>query len=265
MNNKIYQKTLEMIPPLSLLLLWELFVLIAVLDARFFPAPHVILISLWEQITLGYYWHDVSSSLIRITLGFVIGSVVGVAIGISIGISSLCRALFEPIVAATFPIPKLALMPLIILLFGLDELGKVIVIAIGVLFPVIIQTTAGISNVDQTYKEVAYNYGASRWNYFKTVALPAAAPSIFIGLKLGSGMAILLIVAAEMQGASAGIGYRIWSAYSLFDIPTMFVALSTIALLGYLSYTVIEKLEHRVISWHRSPQKERDASGKNKD
>jgi NitT/TauT family transport system permease protein len=220
---------------------WEILVRINVLDSRFFPAPTTILGAIWEMINSGVLFSDVRISLYRILGGFLLGTIPGVIIGLTMGLF--------PIVAATYPIPKLALMPLIMILLGLTEFEKMVIIALGTFFLVLMNTLAGVVNLDKIYMDVAKNYGASKKDYYLTVALPGALPMIFTGLELGMGMALLLIVAAEMNGASEGIGYRIWESYSIFNIPEMFVSFIVMSLLGYIFTIALDELERVIIPW----------------
>jgi NitT/TauT family transport system permease protein len=154
-------------------------------------------------------------------------------------------------IQATYPIPKLAIMPLILLIFGLGESSKVFTIGIGVFYLVVINSMAGVLHIEKIYLDVAKNFGASRKDFYLTVALPGALPMIFTGLKLGMGMALILVVAAEMSAAKAGVGWMIWRAYDMFAIEQMFVALMVLSVLGYLFSILLDIAEHWVIPWKR--------------
>ncbi|UOF90370.1 ABC transporter permease [Fodinisporobacter ferrooxydans] len=249
MTEKQRKRLMMVISPIVLLVIWELLVRIGVLNAMFFPAPSTIVQAYIKAIATGQIAIDLKSSMLRVILGFFAGAVPGVILGLSMGLFPIVRAIFEPIVATLYPIPKLALMPLIMLIFGLGEKEKVIVIMLGVIFPVVINTAAGVLNLDKRYMDVAKNFGASKFNYYCTVAIPGSLSMIFTGLRLGIGMAVLLLVAAEMHGASAGIGYRIWTSYDLFDITTMFVSFGLLALLGYIATVLVDEVEVRLIPW----------------
>lgn len=249
LSNKSKQRILTILSPLGLLILWEVLVRVNLLDSRFFPTPTTILATMWEMIKSGILFSDLKISLYRIFGGFLIGAIPGLIIGLTMGLFPIVKILLDPIVAATYPIPKLALMPLIMILLGLTELEKMVIIALGTFFLVLINTVAGVVNLDKIYMDVAKNYGASKKEYYLTVALPGALPMIFAGMKLGMGMALLLIVAAEMNGASAGIGYRIWESYSIFNIPEMFVSFIIMSLLGYIFTIALDELERIIIPW----------------
>ena len=251
LSNRAKNRILTIVSPLAILIVWEIFVKVHLLDSRFFPAPSTIVVTMWEMIKNGILLSDLKISLYRIFGGFLIGAIPGLIIGLTMGLFPVVKIILDPIVAATYPIPKLALMPLIMILLGLTELEKMVVIALGTFFLVLMNTVAGVVNLEKIYMDVAKNYGASKKDYYLTVALPGALPMIFTGFKLGMGMALLLIVAAEMNGAAAGIGYRIWESYSIFNIPEMFVSFIAMSILGYVFTIMLDEIERIVVPWKR--------------
>lgn len=244
------RRILSVISPVVLLVIWEILVRTYLLDSRFFPAPSRVLQSLWKMIYSGLLVSDLAISLERIFGGFLLGAVPGLLIGLTMGLFPVAKAVLDPVIAATYPIPKLAIMPLIMIIFGLTELEKMVVIAVGTFFMILINTVAGVVNLDRSYWDIAKNYGSSTVNYYFKVAFPGALPMIFAGIKLGMGMALLLIVAAEMNGATGGIGYRLWESYAIFDMPVMFASLIVMALLGYIFTILLDELERLVIPWN---------------
>src|SRR5436305_10087365 len=142
------------------------------------------------------------------------------------------RAAIQPLVDATFSIPKIAILPLFIMIFGIGEESKYAIIAVAVIYLVLINTVAGVKNIDKIYLDVGKNYHASRLMMFTDVALPGALPMIVAGLKLGMGVALLVIVAAEFVGAKNGLGYLIWTSWQVFQVEKMYVGLVLIALVG---------------------------------
>lgn len=249
MNHTFFIRTLSFLSPLSLLLIWELLARVEILDIRLLSCPSYILQTFFPLLMSGELLHHTWVSMQRVLWGFVAGSLPGIFLGISMGLSPVLRSALEPMIAATYPIPKLALMPLILLIFGLGETSKIFTIAIGVFYLVVINTMAGVLNIEKIYLDVAKNFGASRRDFYITVALPGALPMIFASLKLGMGMALILIVAAELSAAKAGIGWMIWRAYDMFDIEQMFVALMMLSVLGYLFSLLLDKIEGWVVPW----------------
>jgi len=242
-------KVLAFLSPSLLLLLWEIFARLGFIDVRLFSSPVMIFKTMLPMLYSGELLYHTFISAQRILLGFLTGAVPGVILGLSMGLFPPVRASLMPMVAATFPIPKLAIMPLILIIFGLGEASKIFTIAIGVFYLVLINTMAGVLNIDDIYLDVAKNFGATPFQFYSTVAFPGALPMIFAGFKLGMGTALLLIVAAELSAAKAGVGWMVWRAYDMFDIEKMFVALITMAFLGYIFSYLLDMIERMVIPW----------------
>jgi NitT/TauT family transport system permease protein len=242
-------RILALLSPVLILLLWEIGVAVGIINGIFFPPPSKIAVTFWEMTKTGQIFTDLYVSVLRIIVGFFLGAIPGLIIGLSMGLFRPVLIILRPIVSATYPIPKLALMPLIILIFGFGETQKVVTIALGTFFMVLINTMAGVLNLDKIYLDVAKNFGASRRDFYLRVALPGALPLIFTGVELGMGMALLLIVAAEMQGAISGIGYRIWASQAVFNVKEMFVAFILISILGYVFAELLAAMQRRFVPW----------------
>jgi len=243
------ERMLSIFSPILLLLLWEVMVQTTLLDKRFFPAPSSIVGTFSNLITSGELWKHLTASISRIGVGFVMGTIPAILLGITMGLFRWPRAFFSPMVASLYPIPKIAILPLIMLIFGLGEMSKYVIIAIGVFFLVLYNTWAGVMNIPSIYLDVGKNFGASRLQFYWTIAIPGALPLIFTGLKLAAGVALLIIVAAEFVGAKTGIGYLIWQSWQTFSVETMYVGLVVIAILGYLVSLMMDELEHFLIPW----------------
>ena len=249
LHSNVVTNTLSVLSPLSLLLVWEACARVGVVDTRLLSSPTQIFQSLLPLLGSGELLYNTLVSMQRVLLGFVAGAVPGILLGMSMGISPLVRSAVEPMIQATYPIPKLAIMPLILLIFGLGETSKVFTIGIGVFYLVVINTMAGVLHIEKIYMDVAKNFGAGRLDFYLTVAFPGALPMIFTGLKLGMGMALILVVAAEMSAAKAGVGWMIWRAYDMFAIEQMFVALIVLSVLGYVFSIFLDILERWVVPW----------------
>jgi ABC-type nitrate/sulfonate/bicarbonate transport system permease component len=240
---------LSIVSPLALLLLWDVLVRVGVIDARFFPAPSTVATTLWAMAKSGELWLNTQASLIRLFWGFLVGGIPALGLGIAMGLSPLLRAIVEPLIAATYPIPKSAIMPLILLIFGLGEASKIAMVAIGVFFPVAMNAVTGVLEINKIYLDVGRNYQANRWQVFRTIALPGALPFIMTGIKLGVGLGLILIAISEMLGAKSGLGYLIWNAWQILDVNVMYVGLFMIALLGFLFTHVLNALERWIVPW----------------
>lgn len=235
--------------PILLLLVWELAAQFKMIDVRFFPAPSTILRTLFKLAGSGLLWDNTWASLQRLFWGTVFGGVPALALGIAMGLYRPLRAAVDPLISATYPVPKSAILPLILLIFGLGEASKVVMVAIGVFYPVCINAVAGVLEINRIYLDVGKNFKASRWQVFRTIALPGALPFIMSGIKLGIGMGLILIAIAEMIGAKSGLGYMIWNAWEILAVETMYVGLIMIAVIGFLLSLALTELERLLIPW----------------
>jgi NitT/TauT family transport system permease protein len=235
--------------PVGLLLAWELAARFGIIDVRFFPAPSAIIAVMIRMGASGELLEHILISMQRITLGFLLGGIPAIILGIVMGISRPVRALIDPLIVATYPIPKSSILPFILLIFGLGEMSKVVMVAIGVFFPVAINATAGVLQIPPIYLDVGKSFKAGRWDTFRTIALPGALPFIMTGVKLGAGLALILIAVAEMVGAKSGIGYMIWSAWETFAVAKMYVGLFVIALIGFAISILLNEVERWLIRW----------------
>lgn len=242
---------LSIASPVVLLLLWELASRSGMVDARFFPAPSGVLIALARGLMGAELWGHIGISLSRILIGFFIGAIPAVLLGLAMGLSAVVRAIVQPLVDATFPVPKLAILPLFILIFGLGEASKYMVLAVAVFFIVLVNTAAGVKAIDQTQLEVGASFGANRIIMFFDIALPGAAPFILSGLKLGMNVALLVIVAVEFTGATSGIGYLIWNSWQVFKVEQMYVGLVVTALFGFGFAGLFAALDRLAMPWKR--------------
>jgi NitT/TauT family transport system permease protein len=164
------------------------------------------------------------------------------------------KAFADPIIAATYPIPKISLLPLLLVIFGIGETSKVVTVAIAGFFLVLITTAHGVTQIDHVLIQAAENYGARRWNLFTKVILPASMPSIFTGLRLALGVSLLIIVAAEFVAANRGIGYLIWISWSTLSVGKMYAGLIIIAFLGVLFTSGLEFAGRKLMPWSKDIQ-----------
>jgi len=229
------QRLLSFLSPLGLLVLWELLVLLGVLDGRFFPPPSKILVKFYALTASGELIRHTLASLLRILAGLVVGTLPAILIGTMMGLSRWVQTVLDPIIAAVYPIPKIAVLPLVMLFFGFGETSKVAVIAIAVFFPVIINTFVGVANIDRIY--------------LVRVVFPGSIPMVFAGIRLAVGIAFIVIVAAEFVAAKSGLGYMIWSSWEFMQVDRMFVGLIVIGALGVLSTQLLRELERWLIPW----------------
>jgi ABC-type nitrate/sulfonate/bicarbonate transport system permease component len=235
--------------PLLLLLIWEIVVRIHLLDARFFPAPSSVIEELIVLLQSGQLFIDIGWTLSRVVIGTLLGTIPGVILGILLGLSPIVRAFVQPAISALYPVPKIALFPLVMLMFGIGEASKWIIVAVAVFFQVFYSTLAGVVNIDRIYLDVASNFKASRWQTFCTVAIPGALPFIFTGFQLGVGMALIVVVIAENFGTQVGVGFLIWRSWQIFEVRDMYVGLIVVALMGYCFQLLQQRLQKAIIPW----------------
>ncbi|MBR4847486.1 MAG: ABC transporter permease [Phascolarctobacterium sp.] len=246
---KSYPNWVSIVSILCLLAVWELICQSGVISSLFLPAPTAIISALLQMIADGEIGVSLAASLYRILAGFFIGSLVGLAVGLVTGTSALMDKIGTPIVNAIYPIPKIALLPLFILWLGIGELSKVTIIALGVFFPVAMNTYSGVKNVDTLLLKVAASFNASWWMTMKSVVLPNALPMIFAGLRLAAGTSLLLLVAAEMIAAQVGIGALILHYGDLMITDRLMAGVIVLSLLGLVFNLILQFLERKAIPW----------------
>ncbi|TWS97316.1 ABC transporter permease [Reyranella sp. CPCC 100927] len=243
------EKALGILSPLLILVLWEIVVRAGLLDARIVPAPSMILETFKSLIESGELARHVGVSLTRVFVGLLLGAMPGLVVGTLMGLSPMTRAIVSPIVASLYPIPKIAIFPLVMAIFGIGELSKYVLVAIAVFFFMAINSFAGVANVDRIYWDVGRSFGVSRSRAILTIALPGALPMILAGLRLSLGVSLLVLVGAEFVGAKSGIGYLVWNSWQVFDVESMYAGIVVIGLLGWAFFAVLDELERRLVPW----------------
>jgi NitT/TauT family transport system permease protein len=242
---------LGLIAPLLLVLLWETASRRGWLNPLFFPPPSDVAKTWWGQLRDGVLADDIRISLRRLALGFVLGAVPGVALGMAAGLWQPVRAAVLPAVTALYPIPRIAILPLVLVVFGIGESGKLFMIAFSVFFLMLLQTMAGVRGIEPVMLDVARSLRASRWRQYWTVAFPGALPAIFTGIRLALGFALIVIVGTEFLASRTGVGARIWLAYQVLDIETLYAGLLTTALIGWALSLLVDVAERAALPWRR--------------
>ncbi len=245
------ERALTILSPLAVLLLWQAASNMGLIDQRYVPSPVAIAEAGWNLAVSGELGRHIAASLKRLAIGFVLGAVPGVLVGMAMGLNRWLRALIDPLVAALYPIPKIAILPLLMLLFGLGDTSKVAVVAMSVLFLTIISTTVGVVQIDRIYFDVARNFGTPWHKLFQRIILPGALPEVFAGLRISMGVSLVVLVGAEFvaSGSRIGIGYLIWSSWETLMVENMFVGIIVITILGVVSTFLLHELERLLIPW----------------
>ena len=248
-SSKARERLLYLISPIGLLMLWQLLLMAGLGDRRFIPAPSDIAVRFWQMIASGELGWHVAVTLYRVVAGFLLGTIPGIAIGLLMAMFRPVRIFFDPLIAALFPIPKIALMPLLLLAFGFGDASKVVLVAIAVFFPVIVNTYVGAANIEKIYWDVARNYGASQSVMFRRIVFFGALPMIFAGLRIALAVSFIVLVASEFVATKSGIGYLIWNSWELLQVDVMFVGIVSVGVLGLIATALLQELERKVIPW----------------
>lgn len=235
--------------PLLVLGIWEVLARAGQLDPIFWPAPSTLWETLQDLIAEDDLLGDIQITLLRILGGFLLGAIPGVALGLAMGLFWPVRVFFMPLAAAIYAVPKIAVLPLVIIAFGIGETSKLVIVAISIFFLVVLNTMGGVLAIDPSYRDVARNLGASRLELFTTIALPGALPSIFTGLRLALGFALIVIVGTEFLSPGRGVGYLIWESYQTLQIKAMLIGLIVTGLMGWALTLLIDVVERIAIPW----------------
>jgi ABC-type nitrate/sulfonate/bicarbonate transport system permease component len=230
---------------------WEAIVRWRGIAPIFLPAPSSIAWYAWRMLADGSMERHLGVTLLRIFAGFLVAAVSGVALGLLMGMSRIVYRIADIWIAALYPLPKISLIPLLIIWFGTGETYRVVISAITAFFPIAMSTYAGIRQVDRGLIKAAQDLGASARQIQLKVVIPAALPSILSGLQLGMGVAIILIVAAEMIGGSSqsGMGYLLISAGQVMETEKVFAALVMLALMGAAIIKLQQWVDRKVAPW----------------
>lgn len=219
------------------------------ISALTLPRPSDVLQTFSELYSSGLLFQHLGPSLSRLAVGAALGVSLGIGTGLLMGLFSFIRAGLVPLVAAIFPIPKIALLPLFVIWFGIDEGSKYALIAFGTFTPTVVATYAAVDNVDRTLIRMGQSFGLSWLSIVRKIVLPGAMPGILAGLRISLAIAIILLVAAEMLGAEYGIGAYILEAGALYDLERLFAGVVILSVLGVLFSAIIGWIERRVLNW----------------
>ena len=233
----------------GLVLLWQALASAGWIDTRFLPPPLAIAGALKQLALSGELWRHVGASLQRLLIGWSLGTASGLVLGFAIGLLTLARSPGMAVVSALFPIPKIALVPLFIIWFGIGEGSKVATLAFGVFFPTVINVAAGIDALPRGLVRMGQAFGLSRWAILWKIVLPGLVPALLSSVRVTSSIAIILLVAAEMIGAERGIGAFVLQAGNLYDTDNLLAGIVVLSALGLGVAGVLGFLEKRLLRW----------------
>jgi NitT/TauT family transport system permease protein len=229
--------------------LWQLAGSAGWVNPLFLPAPSAIVRAIWQLAVSGALWHHLSYSVMRIGTGWILGTVAGVIVGFSIGLSSLARGVGITFISALFPIPKIALLPLLILWLGIGEEPKIATIALGVFFSTAISVYSGVDAVPRNLIRMAQSFNVPFHSIVRRVIWPGALPSVLAGFRITASVALLLVVSAEMIGAEFGIGAFVLQAGNLMQTDQLLAGVVILSLFGLAVGKLINLLETRLLHW----------------
>jgi sulfonate transport system permease protein len=240
--------------PILLLAVWQAASTFGMLSTAVLPSPLAVADAAWRLTLSGELPRNVEISFLRAIAGLVVGGGIGFVLGLANGLSDLSERLTDSTVQMIRNVPHLAMIPLVILWFGIDEGAKLFLVAFGVFFPLYLNTFHGIRTVDRGLIEMARSYGLSGWRLYREVILPGALPSIMVGLRYALGLMWVLLIVAETISASSGIGYMTMNAREFLQTDIMLVGILMYALLGKLADVAARRLERVCLRWHPSYQ-----------
>jgi len=232
-----------------MLALWQLAGSLSLVNPLFLPTPLAICRAIYQLAVSGALWHHLSWSLMRIGIGWVLGTVAGVAVGFGIGLFTVARSVGITLISALFPIPKIALLPLLILWLGIGEEPKIATIALGVFFSTAISVYSGVDAVPRNLIRMAQSFNVPFEAIVRRVIWPGALPSILAGFRITASVALLLVVSAEMIGAEYGIGAFVLQAGNLMQTDQLLAGVVILSLFGLAVGKLINLLEARLLHW----------------
>jgi sulfonate transport system permease protein len=253
-TRRALQAVAAWIVPVLVLGLWEYASRVGLLSARVLPEPWAVIEAAWHLLRTGELWANLKVSAWRAFVGLAIGGGFGLGLGLIVGLSRPMELALDTTLQMLRNIPPLAMIPLVILWFGIDEGAKLFLVALGVFFPIYLNTMHGIRSVEPALIEMARSYGLSGWRLYRDVILPGAMPSILVGLRYALGLMWVLLIVAETISASSGIGYMTMNAREFLQTDVVLVGILLYALLGKLADMAARALERVCLRWHPSYQ-----------
>ncbi|HET6363287.1 MAG TPA: ABC transporter permease [Gemmatimonadota bacterium] len=223
--------------------------MLGLLPGLYFPPPTAITRKLVELFADGTLPRNLGMSLYRMVVGLLIGTGLGFLGGVVMGRSAALRRITDPIVGAVYPIPKIAILPLVMIFLGIGESSKLFVISIGAFFPMLISTLAGVLQIPSIYFEVAANYGTGRKRLLTRVILPASMPTVLGGLRIALNSVMHVTIAIEVVAAVTGLGALVWFSWETFDVEKLYATLVVIAVLGIGATHLVNRLSRGLVPW----------------
>lgn len=249
-SDNIAAKASPWVVPVGLIVVWQLAAQAGWLSSRILPEPLAVLRAAWTLAESGELWTHVKTSAWRALSAFAIGGGAGLLLGLLTGTFRKAEILLDTTIQMVRNIPALALIPLVILWFGIDEMAKLFLVSVGVFFPVYLNTFHGIRSVDKGLIEMAKSYGLSGWPLYRDVILPGSLPSILVGVRFSLGLVWVLLIVSETISAQSGIGYMTMNAREFLQTDVVLVGILLYALLGKFADVLARTVERIALRWH---------------
>lgn len=248
-RRRILEISLGVGVPLALLILWEVSARLGWINELYFPAPSASIVRGVQMIADGSMLGDLGVTVYRVLVGYVVGSLVGFVAGVVLGVSRMVRKALEPMLSALYTVPKLAILPIFLSIFGFGDAPILAIVGITVFFYVWIYTMEAVVAIPSGYIDAARSFEVGRWTMFRHVILPASLPAVAVGLRVAVGVALLVAIASEFIIGGSGIGFLIFNARSLFRLEEAYAGIVVAALIGVILQGIITWLGHRFTPW----------------
>lgn len=219
-------------------------------NSLLFVSPFRITDSLSNYVFSPLFFSDLLSTIGRASLGLLFACLIAIPTGLVLGLNQDAFRLIDPFISAFFPLPKILILPFLILILGLSDLSAIFLVTISAFFPILVSTIRGIQEIDKNYFELAKSLGAQKLLFIKKIVLPGSMPSILNGVRIGGNTALLMAIVSEMLISTNGIGYRIWFAWQTLNIANMYSVFIVIVMLGLLANLVLLKIASLLTPWN---------------
>jgi NitT/TauT family transport system permease protein len=238
-----------LISPLAISLLWELLVALGILRSTYLPPPSQVAPHLVALLAGGELWRHLVVTLYRLGLSFLFAVIPAVLLGLGLGMSRSLRLALDPLLNSLYAVPKIALLPLVMLILGVNERSLIFTSTLTSFIQMTVSTTGGVLAIDRTVLEAGKNYGATGWRLFRYVLLPSAMPDIFTGMRIGLGLTLVLVIAVELTAAQEGLGAFLWTAGQTFSAKNLFSAFIVIGSIGWALTYGLEQIGNWLMPW----------------
>jgi ABC-type nitrate/sulfonate/bicarbonate transport system permease component len=232
-------------------LILELITRLELVSSLIFPSPTIVFNDFLKGFQYGEYGHHLIITTLRLVFGFILGGGTGLIFGLVLGWSTRLRKILDPIISAIHPIPKFALLPIIIVAFGIGESSRIIMVSISAFFPILINTIGGVLQINPVYYHVVQNYGGNKYDVFKKVVIPGSLPFILTGARLSLRSSLTISIAIEMIFGNEGLGRLIYRAWNSLNMPGVYSILIIISILGVGSNLFLNKAKKHLVPWHQ--------------